>query len=112
MKLKNIFPLITILISLCACSNNSSSSNKDAQQINRPVTDEKVVGLFQSKCAVCHGADGTAGIANAANLKISQLDSGSVVKIVTDGKGAMPSFKSQLNELEISKIAAYVRSLR
>ncbi len=68
--------------------------------------------LFDEKCALCHGKDGTAGIGGAANLQTSTLDSLSVIKMILQGKDAMPPFKDQLGTGEIEHIASYARSLR
>jgi mono/diheme cytochrome c family protein len=110
MNFKNVFIVATILVMISACSSNNSSSNKNDQQTNKSTEDAK--DLFESKCAVCHGSYGTAGIGNAANLQTSRLDSASIVHIINEGKSAMPSFKSQLAGAEINKIAIYVRSLQ
>ena len=60
-------------------------------------------------CASCHtleaaGATGTVG----PNLDEAKPDHALVVERVTNGKGAMPSFKGQLDESEIQNVAAYV----
>lgn len=68
--------------------------------------------LFEEKCMACHGADGTAGIANAANLLTSKLDTASVLQIITHGKNAMAAFKDQLGTGEIEQVANYVFTLR
>jgi mono/diheme cytochrome c family protein len=114
MNIKNAFPLIIAVIAFSACSNDSSSSDKAGSQVKtiRPAAEEKVSAIFQAKCAACHGVDGTAGIANAANLQQSKITGNSIIKMIADGKGAMPSFKGEFNDSEINKIANYVRSLR
>ena len=60
-------------------------------------------------CGGCHvleaaGSSGSVG----PNLDDSQPDMELVVDRVTNGSGAMPSFKDQLNEQEIADVAAYV----
>ena len=66
--------------------------------------------VFQSAgCAGCHtleaaGAAGTVG----PSLDESQPDHALVVERVTNGMGAMPSFKGQLSEAQIQDVAAYV----
>lgn len=69
-------------------------------------------GLFEEKCAACHGEDGTAGIANAANLQASEMDSASVIQIIRDGKAGMPAFKDIMTPEETREVMVYVRSLR
>jgi mono/diheme cytochrome c family protein len=60
-------------------------------------------------CGSCHtladaGTSGTIG----PNLDEAQPNSETVVDRVTNGSGAMPSFKDQLSEEEINDVAAYV----
>ncbi|MDQ4029742.1 MAG: c-type cytochrome [Actinomycetota bacterium] len=60
-------------------------------------------------CGGCHvleaaGSSGTVG----PNLDESQPDHELVVDRVTNGMGAMPSFKDQLSEQQIQDVAAYV----
>jgi len=94
----------------CSCDNGNPASNSGTQAI----TSSSVSGqeLFEAKCSACHGTDGTAGIANAANLQLSKIDSNTLFKTISEGKNGMPSFKSALTEIEIHKIANYVYTLR
>ena len=60
-------------------------------------------------CGGCHtleaaGTSGTVG----PNLDQAKPDAALVVERVTNGKGAMPSFKGQLDEQQIQDVAAYV----
>ena len=60
-------------------------------------------------CGSCHtleaaGASGTVG----PNLDDKKPSVDKVVERVTNGKGAMPSFKGQLTESQIRGVAAYV----
>ena len=60
-------------------------------------------------CGGCHtlaaaGSSGNVG----PNLDDAKPDAGLVVTRVTNGQGAMPSFKDQLNEKQIADVAAYV----
>jgi mono/diheme cytochrome c family protein len=60
-------------------------------------------------CGSCHtlsdaGSSGTIG----PNLDDSKPDFDLVVDRVTNGSGAMPSFKDKLDEQEIKDVAAYV----
>lgn len=68
--------------------------------------------IFEEKCVACHGNDGTAGIANAANLQKSQLSNTDIVNTINNGRGGMPSFKSQLAVGDIQALANYVVTLR
>jgi cytochrome c553 len=69
--------------------------------------------VFESAgCVSCHtlsdaGATGTIG----PNLDQAQPPAELVVERVTNGQGAMPSFKDSLSEQQIQDVAAYVSSV-
>ena len=75
--------------------------------------------IFASKCALCHGADGTGKTSIGKTLKIPDFHSPDVKKqsdaelktIVADGKDKMPAFKGKLTEAQIDQAIAYVREL-
>jgi sulfite dehydrogenase len=65
--------------------------------------------FMEQGCGGCHtleaaGSSGTIG----PNLDEAQPDSALVVERVTNGAGAMPSFKDKLSEEDINNVAAYV----
>lgn len=117
MNYKNLLSILIPLAMLTACSDNEASSDTVAETYTsankEPIAEvsESQI-LFEQKCSLCHGNDGTAGIGNAANLQTSKADSATSFKIIMDGKSSMPSFKSQLSEQQIHKLANYVLSLR
>jgi mono/diheme cytochrome c family protein len=75
--------------------------------------------LFKSKCAACHGADGSGNTAVGKSLKIRDLASADVQKqtdaeltaLITNGKGAMPSYKDKLSGDQIKDLVGFVRQL-
>ena len=63
-------------------------------------------------CGSCHTlADAGAGGSVGPNLDDAKPSSDLVVDRVTNGRGAMPSFKGQLDEQQIQDVAAYVSSV-
>jgi cytochrome c6 len=77
------------------------------------------VGLFNSKCAICHGKDGK-GLPTwrakgqrdftDANFQKSKTDN-QVADTIRNGKGKfMPRFKEKLSDKEISSLVSQVRS--
>jgi len=81
--------------------------------------------LFRNNCARCHGADGGGDTLlghtyNAPDFtdpdwwrKHSDITStGSLVSIVTHGKGGMPAFGRKLTRSEIRHLVDYVRRFR
>src|SRR5213079_3210556 len=85
----------------------------------------QVRDLFRNNCARCHGADGAGDTPlghtnNAPDFtdpdwwrKHSDITStGSLVSIVTHGKGGMPAFGRKLTRSEIRHLLDYVRRFR
>jgi cbb3-type cytochrome c oxidase subunit III len=73
-------------------------------------TDGKAI-FASAGCATCHtladaGSNGTVG----PNLDQAKPDEALVVDRVTNGRGAMPSFKGQLTPAQIQAVAKYVSS--
>ena len=73
-------------------------------------TDGKTI--FSTNCGSCHTlADaGTSG-AVGPNLDDAKPSQALVTDRVTNGKGAMPSFKASLDEAQIQAVAEYVSSV-
>ncbi|MGG6266990.1 MULTISPECIES: cytochrome c6 PetJ [unclassified Leptolyngbya] len=69
--------------------------------------------VFNANCAACHAGGGNV-INGAKTLKKDALVANgkdtveAIVTQVTNGKGAMPSFKGRLNEDQIQSVAMYV----
>jgi len=114
MKRNSFYCLLLILAGIGAsrCASPQSQPAQEPPAAPATVNVENGKKLFGEKCQLCHGADGTAGIAGAANLRQSTLDTVHVISLVTTGKNAMPSFREQLGTGEIEQIAHYVFSLR
>jgi|SRR6516165_11715250 mono/diheme cytochrome c family protein len=74
--------------------------------------------LFKAKCAMCHGADGTANTTMAKNLGIKSYEAPEVQKqsdtelksTIVNGKGKMSSYKSLTAE-QVDGLVKYVREL-
>jgi len=74
---------------------------------------------FRTKCAMCHGADGSGSEVgksmNVPDLRspvVQKLPDAELAQVIADGKGGMPSFKSSLSEKQIHALVAQIRSLR
>ncbi len=75
--------------------------------------------VFASKCAMCHGPDGSAQTTMAKNLKIRDFHSADVQKqsdaelktVITKGKGKMPAFEGKLTGEQIDQLVAYLREI-
>jgi len=75
--------------------------------------------VFKSKCAVCHGADGSGDTAVGKTLKLRDLRSADVQKqtdqeltaTITNGKDKMPAYKDKLTADQIKGLVAFIRDL-
>jgi cytochrome c6 len=80
---------------------------------------EDGASLFKSKCAACHGADGTGSTPVGKSMKIRDFHSPDVQKqsdadltqIITAGKGGMPSYKGKLTDAQIKDLVGYIRTM-
>jgi cytochrome c6 len=76
--------------------------------------------IFKAKCAMCHGADGSAstGMGKSMGLKplgspeVQKMSDADMTALVTNGKGKMPALKGKLTDEEISAVVKYVHTLK
>ena len=76
--------------------------------------------LYKSKCAMCHGADGSGSTSMGKSMGLKPLGSPDVQKmsdadltaLITNGKGKMPAYKGKLTDAQISDVVAYIRTLK
>ena len=73
---------------------------------------------FRTKCATCHGQDGSGSPAGKSmnvpdlrSLVVQELPDAQLAQIISDGKGGMPSFKNSVSEDQIQGLVTYIRSL-
>ncbi len=75
---------------------------------------------YKSKCAMCHGPDGTAAVPMGKMYKIPSFKDPVVVKmsdaeliaVTKDGKGKMPAYNAKLTEAQIKEVVSYIRTLQ
>jgi len=75
--------------------------------------------LYKSKCAVCHGADGSGDTSMGKSMKLRDLRSEDVQKqtdaqlfdITANGKNKMPAYKGKLTDDQIKQLVAFMREL-
>lgn len=84
-----------------------------------PAQAQDAATLFKSKCAACHGADGSGNTAVGKSMKLRDLRSADVQKetdeeltaMITNGKGAMPAYKDKLSGDQIKQLVGFLRDL-
>jgi mono/diheme cytochrome c family protein len=76
--------------------------------------------LYKSKCASCHGADGSGMTPVGKSMKVRDLRSDEVQKqtdvqltdVIAGGKGKMPAYGKTLSTAEIQALIAHLRTLK
>jgi len=80
---------------------------------------QSVKSLYQSKCAVCHGNDGSANTAKGKELKVRNLRSeefkkmtdAKAMEVLLKGKGKMEGYEKTLGKEKLQQLLAYCREL-
>ena len=73
--------------------------------------------LYVQNCAKCHGSNGKAQTAlgkrlGADDLTASTASTSKIIRVITNGRGKMPSFKKKLSTKQISSLAGYVHWMK
>ena len=87
-----------------------------AQAQNAP---NEGASLYKTKCAMCHGPDGSGKTPAGQKMNVRDLHSPEVQKqsdaelahVIGEGKGKMPVFGKTLTEDQIKSLVAQVREL-
>lgn len=74
--------------------------------------------VYTANCAGCHGSDGRAKTSKGKRSGATDLtsnwnaDEARAIRIITNGKGEMPSFKNKLSKEEIAAVFGYIKGFR
>jgi mono/diheme cytochrome c family protein len=76
--------------------------------------------IFKAKCAMCHGADGSAstGMGKTMGLKplsspeVQNMSDADLTALITNGKGKMPAYKGKLSDADIAAVVKYVKTMK
>ena len=99
--MKYLFGILVLAGFFWTCS---SASAEDA------IPDGQMV--YKTNCVSCHGVYGKMGVSGAFDLSASPLSLEERVKVITDGRNAMASFKSVLSPEKIRAAAEYTLQLK
>jgi mono/diheme cytochrome c family protein len=85
-----------------------------------PVLAQSGADTFNSKCAMCHGANGLGATPMAKTLPIPSFRSPALMKAsnatlmesITKGRGKMPAYGGFLNDAQIRAVVAHIRTLQ
>ncbi|HTX42570.1 MAG TPA: cytochrome c [Acidobacteriaceae bacterium] len=75
---------------------------------------------YKTKCAMCHGADGTGNTPIGKNMNVRSFKSPEDIKAsdadlfkqTKEGVGKMPAYGSRLTDAQINDVVAYIRTLQ
>ena len=90
-------------------ANGSGSSGAAGGSAKGPRTGAQI---YQASCAVCHGQDGEGGVGpelGGGAVVEAFPDAADQITVVTNGRGAMPSFSRTLSPQEIEAVVDYTR---
>jgi mono/diheme cytochrome c family protein len=68
--------------------------------------------IFATRCSSCHGADGSGGFGPTLAGVVAKKYPNPVdqIAVVTNGRGAMPTFKATLTPEQIAAVVEYTRT--
>jgi cytochrome c6 len=79
---------------------------------------QDATALYKSKCAGCHGADGTGsamgkkmGAHDFTTAETQKMSDAELTDVITNGRNKMPKYGS-LKPEEIKSLVAYIRTLK
>lgn len=79
---------------------------------------QDAASLYKSKCAGCHGPDGTGsamgkkmGAQDFTSAGVQKMSDTELAGIITSGKGKMPAYKSLAPD-QVKGLVAYIRTLK
>jgi mono/diheme cytochrome c family protein len=101
-------PLFAMVLLSVRPTENTASAASSASASRGPAE------IYAAHCATCHGRDGRARTAKGKRAGATDFtsdwnrDQARGIRIVTNGKGEMPSFKGKLTAAEIRAVFGYV----
>jgi mono/diheme cytochrome c family protein len=105
--------LISFAFILALIFSNSTQAGNATIAFDAAIT-------FKTKCASCHGLDGSGATAFGKANKLRDLRSAEVqaqtdqqlTEIISKGKGKMPGYEKSLGADEVKELVAYLRSIK
>lgn len=77
---------------------------------------ESGADLYKSKCAGCHGADGSKSMMGSKPLNsadVQGMSDAQLEEVITNGKGKMmPAYKGKLTDAQIKELATYIHTMK
>ncbi|MEW9699876.1 cytochrome c [Paenibacillus sp. SI8] len=103
--------LLAVSLSACGKSNTTpspSASGTPAATSSGAASKADAQTVFKANCVSCHGAN-LEGLVGPSLQKVGgKLSKDQIASLITNGKGAMPSFKGKLTDDEITSVATWL----
>ncbi len=114
--MKKIFTLSLTSLALAGFIATSGPNLEGYQLMPMAVAAADAAATYKAKCSGCHGADGkgveSMGTPNMTDAKWQAGRSNALItKVINEGKGQMPGFKSSINAADMKGMIAFVRGL-
>jgi mono/diheme cytochrome c family protein len=76
--------------------------------------------LYKSKCAMCHGPDGSGntpmgkklGTHDFASPEVQKQTDAQLTEAITKGKNKMPAYAGKLSDEQVKQLVAYIRTFK
>jgi mono/diheme cytochrome c family protein len=112
-KIISLITLISFAFILALIIGKSTAASSTSLPFDAATT-------FKTKCASCHGLDGSGATAFGKANKLRDLRSAEVqaqsdeqlTQIVGKGKGKMPGYEKSLGADEVKEQVAYIRTIK
>ena len=101
---------------MAECIVGGGNRRRAAAHAQPAEASERTRELYQTRCALCHGADGTPKPIAKGAPTFSDPDwapsAQAIVTVLTEGKARMPKFKGRLTAAEMQALAAYLLDMK
>lgn len=96
---------------LGSCGLKNEAQNK--AHLPQETPSQKGASLYTMNCSSCHGEDGKLGASGAKDLSASTLTDAAILKLLKNGKNAMPPMAALLETPENMKfVIQHIKTLR
>ena len=116
--------LLAISLTACGKSNTTPSPSPTTSAAASPATSPATSpsattsgggaatvdaqSVFKANCMACHGASLEGSVGPNLQKVGGKLSKDLIVTTITNGRGAMPSFKGKLSDSEVGSLAAWL----
>ncbi|NQX66191.1 cytochrome c [Paenibacillus alba] len=115
MNKKVVILALLLVSSLTACGKSNSTPSPSSSSSAAPTatssgatTKVDAQAVFKANCVSCHGAN-LEGMVGPSLQKVGgKLTKEQIVTTITNGKGAMPSFKGTLSADDVNALSAWL----